>query len=273
MLYTTPTDYTTRKGHSLGENTVIAWCDHSFNIAWGCQKISPGCANCYADTLSKRYGHVGIWGKGADRRTFGAKHWQEPIKWNREAERAGIRRKVFCSSMCDNFEDHTDIIGELVKLWALIRTTPWLDWQLLTKRHDRIALSLPDDWGQGYPNVWLGVSVENDKYLRRVDTLRGIPATVRFVSYEPALGPIAHAVDLTGIDQVLYGGESGPGFRPEDKQWARDVMALCREQGTAFFHKQSAAHRTEMGIELDGEIVREYPKARRVPLTVGGLLS
>jgi hypothetical protein len=101
--------------------------------------------------------------------------------------------------MCDNFEGHPTIDAERAKLWPLIRATPWLDWQLLTKRADRIADNLPPDWGKGWPNVWLGVSIENNDYVGRADHLRKIPAAVRFVSYEPALGPLDR-LNLKGID-------------------------------------------------------------------------
>lgn len=250
----------------MAEKTLIAWTHHTWNLAWGCTKISPGCKNCYADTLSGRYG-FDVWGPQAPRRTFGAKHWAEPFKWNRQAKAAGERHRVFCSSMCDNFEDHPTITAERAKLWPLIRQTPWLDWQLLTKRAERIKDNLPSDWDQGYPNVWLGVSIENNDYVSRADHLHTIPAVVRFVSYEPALGPL-DKLNLEGIDWLIYGGESGPGHRPENKQWARDIMARCEVAGTAFFHKQSAGPRTEMGIELDGQIVRNYPEPRRVELPV-----
>jgi protein gp37 len=194
------------------------------------------------------------------------KHWREPLDWNRDAMEAAERRRVFSSSMCDIGEDHPDIIREVAKLWPLIRATPWLDWQLLTKRPERYPIILPSDWGDGYPNVWLGTSIENNGYIERADFLRAVPATVRFISYEPALGPLDE-LDLTGIDWLIYGGESGPGWRPEDKQWARDIRARCESGSTAFFHKQSAAFRTELGIELDGQIVRNYP-VRRLPLPV-----
>jgi protein gp37 len=166
--------------------------------------------------------------------------------------------------MCDVFEDHPTIEAELRKLWPLIRQTPWLDWQLLTKRADRIAAHLPDDWGAGYANIWLGVSIENNDYVDRADALRHIPATVRFVSYEPALGPL-DKLNLSGLDWIIYGGESGPGFRPHDPQWARDIRAKCRATGAAFFYKQSAAFRTEMGTTLDGRLMRDYPSPRLPP--------
>ncbi len=257
----------------MGESTKIAWCDATFNIAWGCVKVSPGCANCYAENLADvgrmayRQGGevVGVWGKGRPRRTFGEKHWNEPLKWSRDAAKEGVRKKVFCSSMTDVFMDDETIKAELLKLWPLIQNTPWLDWMLLTKRSDRIAASLPADWStENYPNVWLGVSIENAEYAFRADDLRKIDAVVRFISYEPALGSLNN-LDVTGIDLVLYGGESGngsSGYRPEDKQWARDMHKKCYANGTAFFHKQSAANRTEMGIELDGRIVRQWPNPR-----------
>lgn len=244
----------------MAESTIIAWTHHTYNVAWGCVKVSPGCKNCYADTLSRRYGQD-VWGPKKPRRTFGEKHWSEPLKWQREAEKAGERRRVFSSSMCDIFEDHPTITAETRKLWPLIRATPMLDWQLLTKRPERIAGQLPDDWGDGYPNVWLGTSIENTDYAWRADHLRILPATVRFISYEPALGPLDD-LDMTGLDWVIYGGESGPGYRAHDLAWPRAMEKKCAASGTAFFFKQSSAHRTEMGIELDGRLVRNYPVPR-----------
>lgn len=249
----------------MAEKTLIAWTDKTFNAAWGCVKVSPGCKNCYADTLSNRYG-FDVWGKNKERRTFGDKHWDEPLKWDREAEKLGRRLRVFCGSMFDWGEDHPTINALRPRLFDLIRSTPNLDWQLLTKRPERIKSILPDDWNEGYHNVWLGTSIENNDYIHRADSLRENPATVRFISYEPALGPLTD-IDLTGIDWLIYGGESGPGYRKEDKQWARDIEAKCIKSGTAFFHKQSSAPRTEMGIELDGRIVRNYPTPR-LPLPV-----
>lgn len=247
----------------MAEKSIIAWTDSTWNLAWGCTKIDPGCKNCYADTLSSRYGHD-VWGPNAPRRTFGEKHWREPFQWAASKKvgvlGAGQPHLVFCSSMCDIFEDHPTIETERQKLWPLIRATPELHWQLLTKRADRIAANLPSDWGNGYPNVWLGVSISEEKGIWRADHLRNIPALVHFISYEPALGPLADCLDLSGIEWLIFGGESGPDFRPMEIQWARDIRETCRQSGTAFFFKQSAAYRTEMGTELDGEIVRAFPE-------------
>lgn len=250
----------------MGEKTKIAWTDATFNIAWGCVKVSPGCAHCYAEELATKRDPNKLWGPGSARRTFGAAHWREPVKWDAKARQEGIRRKVFSSSMCDVFEDHPTIAQERKRLWALVRETPFLEWQLLTKRPENLLLPgyLPDDWGPGYPNVWLGTSIENADYAFRRDQLVEVPAAIRFVSYEPALGPLAEALDLDGIDWVIYGGESGPGYRKHDLDWPRRMRIACEKAGVAFFYKQSSAARTEMGIELDGKIVREFPHNRRV---------
>lgn len=248
----------------MAEKTIIAWTDHTWNLAWGCEKISPGCMNCYADNLSRRYGHD-VWGKNKPRRTFGPKHWDEPVKWDRSARTEGRRKRVFCSSMTDYLLEDPTIDRERERLWDLIRRTPYLDWQLLTKRSSRIASCLPDDWSDGYPNVWLGVSVEDRKHgLPRIDDLREIPASVRFLSAEPLLEDLG-VIDLTGIDWVIVGGESGARYRLMDHAWARSIRDQCAESGTAFFFKQSSAYRTEMGITLDGKIVREFPEPIAVP--------
>ncbi len=232
----------------MSANSAIEWTDHTFNIAWGCTKISPGCVNCYADTLSHRYG-FDVWGPDTARRVFGVKHWNEPMKWNREAGMLGRPAKVFCSSMCDLFEDHPTIDQERAKLWPLIRATPNLIWQLLTKRADRIAACLPGDWGAGYPNVWLGVSVESQEYAdARIPRLCDVPAAVRFLSVEPMLGPVKLCSGCpgcpsdcgwakgkrmpglagpSGISWVIVGGESGPKSRPMHPDWARSLRDQC----------------------------------------------
>lgn len=254
----------------MGDTTAIAWTDSTFNVAHGCFKVSPGCKNCYAETFTNRVSTQKIWGpvETTDRRIFGAKHWQQPLNWNAKAQKDGRLIRVFSSSMCDIFEDHPTLVGELPKLWSVIRRTPWIDWQLLTKRQDRIALSLPTDWGSGYPNVWLGVSVENQTYADlRIPKLLAVPAVVHFVSYEPALAPVDLGAYLgpTKVNWAIIGGESGPGYRMMDHAWARAVIAQCRVAGIPPFFKQSSAPRTEMGIELDGRIVREYPPTRALP--------
>lgn len=269
----------------MSEHTGIEWTDHTFNIAWGCMKVSPGCQHCYADTLSSRYG-FDVWGPASTtaRRTFGEKHWAQPLAWNRAAERDGVRRRVFCCSMCDVFEDHPTIDAERAKLWPLIRATPWLDWQLLTKRPERIAANLPDDWGEGYPNVWLGTSVESQQYAdERIPALLAVPARVRFLSCEPLLGPVdldeylpspwgcggssrnpdcAECGVSSGIGWVIVGGESGPKCRPMETAWADAIQQQCEYAHVAFFLKQLGGHPNKRGhadAVLDGERYTEMP--------------
>jgi protein gp37 len=250
----------------MGEKTIIAWTDHTYNPWQGCSKVSAGCANCYAATFTKNRMGLHLWGDSAPRRiTKGP--WKEVLSWQRKAAAGepGIlgngQHLVFTGSMCDWAEDRPDLVEPRKAMWEVIRTSPNLIFQMLTKRPQNIGKFLPDDWDEGYPNVWLGTSVEDMRVAERADILREIPAVVRFVSYEPALGPL-NDLDLTGIDWVIFGGESGSGFRPMDVQWARDMRTKCEENGTAFFFKQSAAFRTEKGIELDGEIVRNFPTPR-----------
>src|SRR5262249_33271172 len=138
----------------MGFNSRIEWTTHTFNPWWGCTKVSDGCKFCYAEALARRYGHH-VWGPLAQRRLMSDIHWKQPLKWNTQASRQGARSRVFCASMADVFDESAPP-GQLDRLWKLIRQTPCLDWQLLTKRPQRIASSLPKDWGNGYPNVWLG---------------------------------------------------------------------------------------------------------------------
>jgi len=247
----------------MAEETAIAWTDHTFNPWMGCTKVSAGCTNCYAETLTEGRMGLHVWGDRAQRQRTSPKNWRNPILWSQAAFSDGESRRVFCASLCDVFEDRPEPNLWRADLWKLIRDTRTLDWQLLTKRPERLVDELPADWGDGWPHVWLGTSIEDERVADRVRHLVAVPSVVHFVSYEPALGPLAHALDLTDVEWVIYGGESGPGYRAEDKQWARDMHAACARAGVAFFHKQSAGHRTELGIELDGRIVREYPQERR----------
>lgn len=238
----------------MGDKTAIQWTDHTFNPWWGCTRVSPGCEHCYAETAAKRYGFK-VWGVDAGRRTFGEKHWNEPRKWNASALKAGVRRRVFCASMADVFDKDAPP-GELVRLWALIRETPNLDWQLLTKRPERIAESLPADWGQGYANVWLGCTVEDQERAdQRIPILLAVPATVHFLSVEPQLGPVrlSRWMEVWGISEpsgktnfadvgwVIVGGESGGGARPFDVGWMRSIVEECRAADVPVFCKQLGA--------------------------------
>jgi protein gp37 len=220
----------------MGADAKIQWTHHTFNPWWGCTKVSPGCNNCYAEAFDHRLGGK-HWGKGAERRVFGEKHWSEPRKWDRAAREVGERHRVFCASMAD-WADAEAPEGQRERLWALIRETPNLDWLLLTKRHARIRACLPPDWGGGYPNVWLGVSVDDKAHgLPRIDVLRAVPARVRFLSVEPLLEGLGQ-IDLSGIHWVIIGGESGHGARAFHLSWARSIIQHARAAGTAIFMKQ-----------------------------------
>jgi protein gp37 len=204
-------------------------------------------------------------GPGAFDTVKRTKTWGDAKRWQKECEKAGRHDLVFTCSLSDFFIQQADEWRP--EVWNIIRDTPNLIYQILTKRPELIERRLPPDWGSsGYPNCWLGVSVESKTYLKRMDVLRKIPVPVRFVSAEPLLEDICPELEehLDGFHQMLVGGESGNNsdlYRPMDFQWARNILQVCRRRGVAYWFKQSAARRTEMGTTLDGQTVQEYPKA------------
>jgi protein gp37 len=251
----------------MAELSKIEWTTHTFNPWWGCTKVSDGCKFCYAETLARRYGND-VWGVGKARRTFGEKHWAEPLKWNKAARESGKRAQVFCASMADDF-DPAGPAEEREKLWELIRNTPYLDWQLLTKRPEKITRYLPEDWNDGYPNVWLGTSVEDERVIQRVSTLAAVPAVVHFLSCEPLIGPLEN-LPLENIQWVIVGGESGPRSRPMAKAWVESIRRQCREASVPFFFKQWGGTRKKLtGRTLNGRTYDALPrKIKRVSLRV-----
>lgn len=250
----------------MAKETKISWAHHTFNSWWGCMKVSDGCKNCYAENLADRFGYPNIWGPAGstERRTFKDKHWAEPLLWAKVAAALGERQRIFSGSMCDWAEDHPTANAERPKLWELIRQTPGMDWLLLTKRPENIPNVLPDDWGpQGYANVWLGTSIEDMRVAGRLDALAAVPAVVRFVSYEPALGPLDQlgaAVSLA--DWWIYGGESGPDFRQDQDDWARWLRDSCADTRTAFWYKQQSARKPGTRATLDGVEYHQLPLPR-----------
>lgn len=197
--------------------------------------MSAACRFCYAEAWAKRTGHD-VWGEGGERRLFGDKHWSEPLRWNRKAEAAGVPLRVFCASMADVFEDHPELPPQRERLWELIGRTPWLTWQLLTKRPQNIAGMVPwvDDWP---PNVWVGTTVEDQASAAlRIPDLLAVNPVVRFLSCEPLLGPLE--LDLNGIGWVIGGGESGAKARPSHPNWFRSLRDQCMEAGVPFLFKQ-----------------------------------
>ncbi|MBV9688404.1 MAG: phage Gp37/Gp68 family protein [Ktedonobacteraceae bacterium] len=257
----------------MGQNTKIQWtwrklpdgslvAGHSWNPWWGCLKVSEECTHCYAEQGAKRYGFQ-IWGPEAttERRFFGEHHWQEPYRWNQQAQQQRHRRSVFCASMADVFDEHTAVIAHRQRLWQLVETTPWLNWLLLTKRPQYIREMTP--WGQdAWPdNIWIGTSVGRQKRAEeRLPHLLAVPALVHFVSVEPQLELVNLRPYLSRLQWVICGGESGPRARPFDLAWARDVREQCLAYNVAYFFKQvGGRYHHSGGRLLDGRTWDEMP--------------
>ena len=241
----------------LAKNSPIEWTNHTFNPWWGCVKVSPACKHCYAEAWARRVGKD-VWGVNADRRFFGDKHWDEPLKWNELAKRDGLRHRVFCASMADVFEDRDDLSPWRIRLWALILKTPHLDWLILTKRPENIRkLSI---WSDVWPaNVWLGVTVENQLYAeQRLPILASLPAAVRFISAEPLLGAVDIEPWSQSIDWIIAGGESGPKARISEPLWFLSLLNQSEKYGIAFHFKQW------------GDWAPELTSANRMPSTKTG---
>lgn len=219
----------------MAGRTSIEWTEATWNPVTGCTKVSPGCAHCYAETFAERFrgvsGHPYEHGFDLQLRR---ERLEQPLEWTHP-------RMIFVNSMSDLF--HEDISNDYVReAFEVMRKANWHTFQILTKRSERMTqlgrgLSWPD-------NVWMGVSVENQRWTCRVDDLRKVRAKVRFLSCEPLLGPLS--LDLTSIDWVIVGGESGPGARPMKPEWVRDIREQCQDAGVAFFFKQWGAH-NELG--------------------------
>jgi protein gp37 len=266
------------------ENTEIEWADQTFNPWMGCQHVSPGCDHCYAETMmDTRYGKV-EWGPRGKRKRTSEDNWKGPVKWNAKAREFrreyGHRPRVFCASLADVFDNRVPPEWR-ADLFALIRECYELDWLMLTKRPQNILKMLPSDWGNGYRNVWLGVTTESQPYFdQRWKILQNIPAAMKFISYEPALESLRLPKHNPLPHWLISGGESGGRARPLKPQWVRDVIADCRRSGIAPFHKQWGTYASnplviEKGMSIkdakavdqfgkggglvDGKLVREYP--------------
>jgi len=221
----------------MSTRSRIEWTETTWNPTTGCDRISPGCDHCYALTLARRLKAMGSakYQVDGDPRTSGpgfgvtthATELATPYRWRQP-------RVVFVDSMSDLF--HAKVPLEFIRrVFHTIRETPRHTYQVLTKRSLRLRrLADQLDWPA---NLWMGVSVETTDHLRRVEDLRGVPATVRFLSCEPLLGPLP-TLDLDGIGWVITGGESGPDARPVDPRWVRGIRDACQRHGVAFFHKQ-----------------------------------
>ena len=252
----------------MGTKTLISWTDHTFNPWIGCQKVSKGCDNCYAEKLVERHKWT-EWGPHGQRVRTSAGNWQKPISWNNNAQRLGVRQRVFCASLADVFDNQAPT-GAREELFRLIQKTPWLDWQLLTKRPENFKQFLPQDWNsKTYFNVWLGISAEDQEtYDKRWPILGHTDAAIRFVSYEPALGPLSmmyaspgrtaacllhgHRRRNTFPDWLIWGGESGPGARQMKPNWARSITNECKGFKVKVFGKQWGTYESNPLVCEDG---------------------
>lgn len=250
----------------MSDRSSIEWTESTWNPTTGCDRVSPGCDNCYALTLAKRLKAMGSEKYQADgnpatsgpgfKLTIHPDALDIPRTWKQP-------RVVFVDSMSDLL--HPEVpFGFIESVFEVMSDTPQHTYQILTKRSKRllkIGAKLP--WPS---NVWMGVSVESERYAFRLDHLRAVDAAVRFVSAEPLLGPLPN-LDLSGIDWLIVGGESGPNARPVDGSWVRDLRNQCSDGGVAFFFKQWGGPRPKArGRELDGRFYDEMPVAvmRRV---------
>lgn len=240
----------------MGEKTEIAWCDSTFNPWIGCQKVSAGCDNCYAETLMDKRYHRVQWGPHGERKRTSEANWKLPLRWAKAAKAAGTRPRVFCSSLADVFDNQVDPNWR-ADLFELIRSTSALDWLLLTKRPENIekmikVMGIAWPW----PNVWLGTTCEDQAaYDRRWEIIKRIPAAIHFISYEPAIGPVKIGQNALVPDWLICGGESGPGARMMDPAWARSMRDECARVGTRFFMKQM----TGLKPIPDDLMVRQFP--------------
>ena len=237
----------------MAERSQIEWTEATWNPVTGCDKVSPGCAHCYAEAFAERFrgvpGHP--YEQGFDLRLW-PQRLDQPLKWKRP-------RMIFVNSMSDLF--HEDIPVDFIQqVFEVMAEADRHTFQILTKRHERLAALAPFlDW---HPNVWMGVSIENRRFIHRADRLREVDAAVRFISAEPLLGPL-EGLDLEDIDWLIAGGESGHSFRPVKEGWITDLRNRCEVEGVAFFFKQWGGRTPKSGgRELNGRTHDAMPAPR-----------
>lgn len=285
----------------MADTTEIAWTDSTFNPWIGCTKIGPGCDHCYAERdFDHRFGQV-KWGPGNPRRRTAVANWRKPLQWERSHDKFfaehGHRRRVFCASLADVFDNEVPPEWR-ADLFELIEATPHLDWLILTKRIGNVSRMIPERWGNRLPvNIWLGITVvDQNEADRDIPKLLQIDAGIRFLSMEPLLGAVnivpfiggrsikcacgyhETEFDVIGgarhewclkcgektvsgptIDWVIVGGESGPNSRPMAPVWAVSLYDQCSETGTSFLFKQWGGTGDKGGCLLDGVEVKQWP--------------
>ncbi len=239
----------------MSDRSHIEWTDATWNPVRGCVKVSPGCKHCYAELFAERWrgvaGHP--YEQGFDLRLVPQKLF-DPLLWARS-------RRVFVNSMSDLFQDGVPA-AYIAQVFGVMRLADWHVYQVLTKRARAMRELVAREHGDlaSLPHVWLGVSVEDRRHgLPRIEELRRTAAAVRFLSIEPLLEDLGE-LDLTGIDWVIVGGESGPGARPMRRAWVRAIRRQCRAHGVPFFFKQwGGVQKRRAGRELDGRCYDELP--------------
>ena len=237
----------------MADNSTIEWTEATWNPVTGCDPVSPGCAHCYAKTFAERWrnipGHP--YEQGFDLRLW-PERLDQPLKWTRP-------RMIFVNSMSDLFHEGVPL-EYIEQIFDVMRRADHHTFQILTKRHERHA----ELAGQlnSHPNIAIGVSIENRRFVHRADYLREVDAAVRFISAEPLLGPLDE-LDLAGIDWLIAGGESGPKHRPVKVEWLRQLRDRCIDEGVAYFFKQWGGNRPKTGGRLlDGRTWDEMPRTR-----------
>jgi protein gp37 len=231
-------------------STAIEWTDSTWNPVTGCTKISSGCTNCYAERLALRLQAMNNPSyKNGFLVTLHEDMLELPLKWKKP-------QAIFVNSMSDLF--HEDIpVAFIKRIFGTMRKANWHRFQILTKRSERmLELSPQLPWA---PNIWMGVTVEDNNHISRIEHLQGTAASVKFLSLEPLLGPLPN-LHLNGIDWVIVGGESGPRARPIEKEWVVNIKNQCLNTEVPFFFKQwGGTNKKKAGRELDGRIWSETP--------------
>ena len=252
--------------------TRIEWTDATWNPVAGCSIISAGCTNCYAMQMARRLEAMGVEKySGLTRRSGERAVWTGVVREDHDAlgiPRAWKKpRKIFVNSMSDLFHDGVSD-AFIAAVWAVMRDTPQHNYQILTKRPERAAKFIAERISVVLSNVWLGTSIENAAVVGRADTLRSVPAAIRFISFEPLIGSVGR-VDLGGIHWAIVGGESGPAARPIREEWIDEIYDQCLSQKTAFFFKQwgtwgkdnKRRSKKANGREYRGKLWDEMPAA------------
>ncbi len=242
----------------MAENSKIGWTDHTHNFWWGCHKVSEECKFCYISGIMKRGGYTPFAGP------MRTKNWDKPRRWNRKAEQDGTRLRIFTCSMSDFFHEGADLWrGDA---WKVIKECSQLDWLILTKRPERVLAHLPQDWSDGYPNVWLGVTAGCADSFSRLDVLKSIPARIKFLSAEPLLEPLDLSPYLPSLDWVITGCERAKKGqrRLMELDWVRDIDDQCRRAKVPHFFKQY--YKNDSGIPcedgyLDDLVRQSWPMA------------